>query len=93
MKHLTGHVRKEINKHLFDYLILLTGGVLFLLILKVFQGNRTYSFVASLAFCVLYIVWGMYHHYKLRSLHLKNIVEYILIGFTFLFLLKVILAV
>lgn len=93
MKHFLTHFSHEIRKHLFDYLILVTGGVLFILLLRFYQGNRTYSFIVATGFCVLYILWGMYHHYKLRNLHLKNIVEYILIGFTFLFLLKIILVI
>ncbi|MBI4973428.1 hypothetical protein HZC27_02335 [Candidatus Roizmanbacteria bacterium] len=86
-------MKKELRKHLFDYLILISAGSLFLILLKVNQGNRTYSFIVALVFCMLYILWGIYHHFKLGSLYLKNVVEYILIGFTFLYLLKIILVI
>lgn len=84
---------KELKKYAFDYLILLSSGLLFLILLKVNQGNKMYSFIIALAFCMVYILWGIYHHYKLGNLYLKNVVEYILIGFTFLYLLKIILII
>lgn len=93
MEQLCKAFKKELIQHLFDYLVLITCGALFLILLKANQGNKMYSFIIAFAFCILYILWGIYHHYKLESLHLKNVVEYILIGFTFLYLLKIILII
>ena len=93
MEQLYKTFKKEFGKHLFDYLILFTSGLLFLFFLKINQGNKMYSFIIALMFCFTYIIWGIYHHYKLENLHLKNVVEYILIGFTFLYLLKIILII
>jgi len=93
MEQLFKVFNKEFRKYAFDYLILLSSGLLFLILLKVNQGNKMYSFIIALIFCMVYILWGIYHHYKLGNLHLKNVVEYILIGFTFLFLLKIILII
>lgn len=93
MKHFITHFTREFKRHLFDYLTLTSLGVLFLLLLRLYRGNRTNSFITAVSFCTLYIIWGMYHHYKLGNLHMKNIVEYILIAFTFLFLLKVLLVI
>jgi hypothetical protein len=92
MKHFPKYIARELKVHAFDYLVLITGGIFFLLAAYTFQGNKYASFVAVTAFCVLYILWGMYHHYRLGNLHIKNVVEYILIGFTFLYLLKIILS-
>lgn len=91
MKHLTKTVANELRVHGFDYLVLISGGVLFMLFANTYQGSRYTAFTAALAFCILYIFWGIYHHYRLGNLHIKNVVEYILIGFTFLYLLKIIL--
>jgi hypothetical protein len=44
-----------------------------------------------LAFTSFYIIWGIYHHIVDNSLHLKTLIEYILIGFTIIFLLKIII--
>jgi len=86
------HTAKELKRHSFDYLILFSSGVMFLMFLKLLQGYRFYTFVVLLMFAIFYILWGVYHHAKIRNLHLKNIVEYVLIGFTVIFLLQIILS-
>ena len=87
MNHVIHSAYKEIKKHLFDYLLLCTGGVVFLLFLRLFQGYRTYSFIIICIFVGFYVFWGQYHHTKTQQVRLSHIVEYILIGFTILFLL------
>lgn len=79
--------QKELRKHAFDYLLLCTGGAVFLLFLRLFQGYRTYSFIIICLFVGFYVFWGQYHHIKTGRVRLSHIVEYILIGFTVLFLL------
>lgn len=87
MNHIIRSVHKEVKKHVYDYLLLCTGGIIFLLFLRLFQGYRTYSFIIICLFVGFYIFWGQYHHTKMRQVRLSHIVEYILIGFTVLFLL------
>ena len=87
MNHIVRSAQKEVQKHLFDYLLLFTSGVIFLLFLRLFQGYRTYSFIVICLFVGFYILWGQYHHVKIKRARLSHIVEYILIGFTVLFLL------
>jgi hypothetical protein len=48
-------------------------------------------FVTLTAFCSFYIIWGITHHAKSQTLHLKNMIEYILIAFTILFIVRLIL--
>ncbi len=84
-------MKKEIKKHLFDYLLLTTAGVFFLLSLNIFKGERLLEFVVLLAFASFYIIWGFYHHAFSNSLRLKVVIEYILIAFTLVFLLKIII--
>ena len=95
MKYLVVHIRKEIKKNLFDYLLLFTAGVLFLISLNIFKGERLLEFIILLIFISFYIIWGIYHHIIEDSLHLKTVVEYILIGSlavsAFMFLLSGIL--
>ncbi len=88
MKHITAHIHKEVKSHLFDYILLLTGGVFFLLALQIFRGERLLEFIVLLAFCSFYIIWGFYHHVIEDSIRLKTVLEYVLIGFTIIFLLK-----
>ena len=87
MNHIIHTAHKELKKHLFDYSLLFFGGVIFLLFLRLFQGYRTYSFIIICLFVGFYIFWGQYHHTKTGQIRLSHIVEYILIGFTILFLI------
>lgn len=91
MKHLIEVFKKEFKKHYFDYLLLITAGVFFLIGLNVFKGERLIEFIIILAFASFYIIWGVYHHLIKDGLRLKIVLEYILIGFIILFLLKIIL--
>lgn len=91
MKELLSHLRVEFKKHLFDYLILITAGVFFLLALHTFQGERVIEVLILFSFVTLYIVWGIHHHIIEETLHLKTVIEYILIGFIFMFLMKIII--
>jgi uncharacterized protein (DUF486 family) len=91
MKHFFKHLFKEIKKNLFDYLLLITAGVIFISALNIFKGERLSEFIILLIFVSFYIIWGIYHHIVESRLHLKIIIEYILIGFTFIFLLKLVI--
>jgi len=90
MENFIVYLKKDIAKNLFDYLALLTGSIFFLIFLKLFQGERFISFVAVLTFVAFYIIWGTYHHISKKDLRTKNLIEYIIIGFTILLLLTVI---
>ncbi len=85
------HLRKELKKNLFDYLMLLTAGVFFIVSVNIYRGERWLEFIILVAFALFYIVWGIYHHIAEDSLHLKTVIEYILIAFTIIFLLKIII--
>ncbi|NMB84204.1 hypothetical protein GYA28_02850 [Candidatus Roizmanbacteria bacterium] len=90
MKKILRYWQKEIKKHAFDYLLLIFSGVLFLVALSYFQGERTTDFLIFLSFVFFYIGWGVYHHAFKNSLRLKIVLEYILFGFIALYLLKII---
>ncbi|GAB4219213.1 MAG: hypothetical protein Fur009_4240 [Candidatus Microgenomates bacterium] len=91
MKHLINHFKKELVQHYFDYLLLLTAGIFFLISLNIFKGERLLEFIILLIFSSFYIIWGVYHHLIKDTLRLKIIIEYILIGFIVLFLVKLLL--
>jgi len=84
-------LKKEIKKHSLDYLLLITAGVFFLLSVNIFKGERFLEFIVLLAFVSFYIIWGLYHHVVTDSVHFKVVLEYILIGFTIIYLLKMII--
>ena len=91
MKNFLKHLIKEIKNNLFDYLLLVTAGVFFIAALNIFRGEKIMEFIILLVFVSFYIVWGIYHHIVESGLHLKIVLEYILIGFTFIFLLKLVI--
>jgi len=91
MNHFVLQLKKELKKGLFDYLLLLTAGILFLLSLNLFKGERLLEFIILFIFTSFYVIWGIYHHIIEDSLHLKTVIEYILIAFTLMFLLKLII--
>ena len=79
------------KKYLGDYLFLLTAGILFLIAISLLRGERLMEFIMLLLFVTIYILWGVYHHIARNDLHLRIVIEYILIGFTVMFLLKVLI--
>ncbi|MEK7177207.1 MAG: hypothetical protein AAB705_00085 [Patescibacteria group bacterium] len=90
-KNLYSHLKSEFKNHLFDYLLLITAGIFFLILLNIFRGQRVIEFFVLVSFAFFYIVWGIYHHIINETLHLKTVVEYILIAFIVIFLLKIII--
>jgi len=53
-----------------------------------FKESRISQFFILTLFIIFYIGCGIIHHLLEKTLHLKIVVEYILIGATALFLLK-----
>lgn len=91
MKHIAKYINKEFKRHSFDYLLFATAGVFFLLALNIFRGERLIEFIILMSFTSFYIIWGIYHHIVEDTIHLKIVLEYVLIGFTILFLLKILI--
>ncbi len=89
MKHMKKALKSELGTHHIDYLVLITATIFFLLFLKFFQGERNASFITVQSFTAFYIVWGLAHHMRDDSVHLKNVLEYILISFGVLLLMMV----
>ena len=90
-KSFSFHLKKELKNHLFDYLLLITAGIFFLILLSIFRGQRVVEFIVLVSFAFFYIIWGVYHHIVNKTLHLKAVVEYILIAFIIIFLLRLII--
>ena len=91
MHHFLYQANKEFKKHLFDYVLFVIAGISLLISLNIFKGDRLIQFVLLLIFMSFYVIWGVYHHVRKDSVHLRTMIEYILIGFTVLFLVKILL--
>jgi len=89
--HFFSNLKKELKQNTLDYLILLTAAVFFLISLSFFSNNRMTMFVVVLIFVSFYIIWGAFHHSLKKNLYLKNLLEYILIGFLALILIKILI--
>lgn len=85
------HIVSELKKHPIDYVLFIFTGCVFLTCLILTAGQRFGSFLVILAFCAFYIFWGIYHHATKHVLRFSIVIEYILIGFLVLFLLRFIL--
>ncbi|RJQ38287.1 hypothetical protein C4559_01890 [Candidatus Microgenomates bacterium] len=90
-KHFYSNLKKEFKNHSLDYLLLITAGIFFLILLNLFRGQRVVEFFILVSFSFFYIIWGIFHHISNETVHLKTVVEYILIAFIIIFLLKVII--
>lgn len=88
MKKFFHHLKKEIQIHIFDYLLFITAGIFFLLALHLFRGEQLLQFIVLLAFVSFYIIWGIYHHAFTKTFHVKIVLEYVLLGFLILFFIK-----
>jgi len=91
MKKLIYYIKKELKSHLSDYLFLVTGAIFFIIFINVFSSERMLMFIAIVTFSSFYIIWGIFHHAKNKTLHLKNVLEYILVAFLIIFIVKIIL--
>lgn len=85
------HTIRQARKHLFEYLILLTIGIFFLVMLSLTRGERNAQFMILSLFIFFYIFWGISHHLLDKSLRPKIVLEYFLIGISILLILQIIL--
>lgn len=78
------HIIREIRTHSVDYSVLIIASGVFLLFLRIFQGQRLESFLTILIFAAFYTMWGIIHHARLHTLKYKNVVEYVAVSFLML---------
>lgn len=82
------HIQKEFHKNIFDYLFLFTAGIFFIIVLSLLKGDSFSQFIVLTSYIVLYLLWSVAHHIKLKTLSFKIMLEYILIAATALFIIK-----
>lgn len=81
-------IKEDIHHHLLEYLLLVTSGVLYITFISVFKGQPTKQFTVTALYVLYYALWGIIHHARDQSLHLKIVLEYIAIGALALLLLR-----
>lgn len=79
---------EDIKHHIFEYALLIVSSMLYLVFLTILKSQPTKQFIATTIFVIYYIVWGVIHHTRDQSLHLKIVLEYIAIGALALMILR-----
>ena len=88
---LAHKIKEDISHHVLEYALLIVSGALFLTFLAIFKAQPTKQFMVTVVFVIYYILWGIIHHTRDQSLHLKIVLEYIAIGAIALLLLRTLL--
>lgn len=71
---------KDFKKHFHYYLVLLVILNLGIGLFYFFRFNPFYQMKVILATSIAYVVWGIIHHWLSEDLHLKVVLEYLLIA-------------
>jgi hypothetical protein len=70
----------EIKRHKIDYSYLAILAISFSLYFYFARHSASQLFVATLAFALVYIIWGVWHHARLRHLTGRIVLEYFLVA-------------
>jgi hypothetical protein len=81
-------IENDVAHHIIEYILLLISAACYLTFLSLFKGEHGKQLVVSFLFITYYILWGIIHHARDQSLHLKVVLEYILIGALAMLLLR-----
>ncbi len=70
----------DVKKHLWYHVGLLIVLVLSLSLLWMSAYDRAFQMAVLVLMSLFYALWGLLHHYRHHDLHMKIVLEYILIG-------------
>jgi hypothetical protein len=82
LRKFSDHLQSFLDNHSFDYLLLVTCSVFFLMALRLNRGDRSLTFMFVTGFALFYCLWALMHHGKNKTLNLKTMLEYVLISLT-----------
>ncbi len=71
---------KKPIRSLLDYLLLTILVSVAIVLTLYFNGNKPFQQVIVIGLSILYIVWGILHHLKEKTLQRQIILEYVLFG-------------
>ncbi len=90
-KNMMTKAENDIKHHIFEYLLLITSGIFFVVFLAIFRGQHSKQFIIASLFILYYISWALIHHARDQSLHLKIVLEYLIIGALAFFVFRTLL--
>lgn len=73
-------ISHETRKHLWYYAGLLIVSVLALSLLWMTAYDKALQMAVVVLLSLFYVLWGLLHHFMHHDLHIKVVLEYILIG-------------
>ncbi len=79
-KQVLQKLKIELKEHWVDYLLFGAISILVLVLLVEYNHNRSAQIILLFMYAVSYILWGIMHHAKEKTLHHKVTLEYILIA-------------
>lgn len=71
---------KDLQQNKFDYSFLALLAIIFLYVFFHFQYQPQFMFLSVVAFSFAYVLWGIYHHARLKDCRFKIVLEYILLA-------------
>ncbi len=81
-------IEMDVLHHIFEYGLLFLSTIVFLMFISLFRAEHGKQFIVTVCFVAYYILWGIIHHARDQTLHLKVVLEYILIGALAMLLLR-----
>lgn len=72
---------KKPVRNILDYLILTLIVSVAIIFTLYFNGNKNYQQTVIVGLSILYIVWGIIHHLKEKTLQARIVLEYVLYAF------------
>lgn len=69
---------KKPLRSIVDYLILALIVSVAILLVLFFNGSKFYQQMIVIGMSILYIVWGIFHHHKEKTLQAQIVLEYVL---------------
>ena len=88
---IVSRTENDIKHHVFEYLLLVTSAILFIVFLSIFKGQHSKQFIIAGLFILYYVIWALIHHARDQSLHLKIVLEYVVIGALAFFVFRTLL--
>lgn len=71
---------KKPLRNIVDYLILSLIVSAAIILILYFNGSKNIQQIIIIALSILYIVWGILHHLKEKSLQARVVIEYVLLA-------------
>ena len=69
---------KKPLRTILDYLALSLIVSTAIVLILIFNGNRSFQMLTVIGLSLAYVIWGLIHHYKLHNIYAQIVLEYVL---------------